>query len=97
MSNFFLCASGFTEREKRELEILAILLGAKYTAALKLNITTHLICKEPKGPKFEAALKGNIRVVNKKWLEECAIRVRESFTTKSHLNLKRFLYVKFDF
>jgi hypothetical protein len=74
MSNFFLCTSGFTEHEKQELETLAILLGAKYTAALKPNITTHLICKEPKGPKFETALKANIRVVTKQWLEECARR-----------------------
>jgi hypothetical protein len=75
MSNLFICASGFTQHEKKEIETLTILLGAKYTAALKPNITTHLICKEPKGLKYETAIKGNIRTVTKQWLEECALRV----------------------
>lgn len=34
-------------------------------------MTTHLICPNPEGPKYEASVKWGVPVVSKEWLLDC--------------------------
>ncbi|KAI8789482.1 DNA topoisomerase 2-binding protein 1-B [Biomphalaria glabrata] len=63
--------SGFTVGEKNKMRNLITSYGGKYSGELQMNECTHLIVKEPKGPKFEAAKNWQIRIVNEQWLLHC--------------------------
>jgi topoisomerase (DNA) II binding protein 1 len=76
MKKLEICVSGYTKDERKHIGDLVALMGGQFVVTLKAKTTTHLICKEPSGDKYDSALARNIRVVRKEWLDECARRVR---------------------
>ncbi|CAL1538270.1 unnamed protein product [Lymnaea stagnalis] len=68
--------SGFSNRERNNMMSFITRGGGKYSGELKMNECTHLIVKEPKGAKYEAALKWEIKVVNDQWLQDCMDKQR---------------------
>jgi hypothetical protein len=66
--------SGFEKKEKENIAALIAVLGATYLPILKLRSTTHLICSDPSGEKYEKAnATGTIRLVSLEWLKRCAL------------------------
>ena len=62
-----LAVSGFVGAERTGLIQLIRAVGALYTEHLKPS-NTHLICRDPKGPKYEKALEWKLHVVTVDWL-----------------------------
>lgn len=62
-----LAVSGFVGSERTGLIQLVRAVGATYTEHLKPS-NTHLICREPKGPKYEKAIEWKLHVVTVDWL-----------------------------
>lgn len=88
--------SGIEQQEKDNISKLCEALGAlvqkslssKNTGSFKQN--THLICKEPIGPKYDAARNWKMPVVYPEWAIECCVtgvRVEEAkFSVESGHN-----------
>lgn len=70
--------SKFSGMEREHMYQLAELLGAccqEYfvrKASQNYEASTHLVCQDPNGSKYKAALKWNIPVVSGEWLFACA-------------------------
>lgn len=58
---------------KQVLEHLGAIYQEKFAKACTkdVKISTHLICKDPTGKKYQAALSWKVPVVTEKWLLEC--------------------------
>uniref|UniRef100_A0A8C0D4I4 PAX-interacting protein 1 n=1 Tax=Balaenoptera musculus TaxID=9771 RepID=A0A8C0D4I4_BALMU len=59
--------TGFVDRDRDDLKLMAYLAGAKYTGYL-CRSNTVLVCKEPTGLKYEKAKEWRIPCVNAQWL-----------------------------
>nr|XP_023688570.1 DNA topoisomerase 2-binding protein 1 [Paramormyrops kingsleyae] len=64
------CVTGLSSAERKEVQRLCNQHGAQYSGQLKMNECTHLIVSEPKGQKYECALKWNVYCVSLHWLFE---------------------------
>ncbi|XP_047206276.1 DNA topoisomerase 2-binding protein 1 [Girardinichthys multiradiatus] len=62
------CVTGLSSTDRKEVQRLCELHGAKYTGQLKMNECTHLIVNEPTGQKYECAKKWNVFCVSLHWL-----------------------------
>ncbi|GFO25793.1 DNA topoisomerase 2-binding protein 1 [Plakobranchus ocellatus] len=65
-----ICVSGFSSSERNKMRNFVMRGGGKYSGELKMNECTHLVVKEPKGAKYEAAKTWKIRIVKDLWLYE---------------------------
>lgn len=96
LSECVVTISGIEQQEKDNISKLCEALGAlvqkslssKNTGSFKQN--THLICKEPIGPKYDAARNWKMPVVYPEWAIECCVtgvRVEEAkFSVESGHN-----------
>ncbi|XP_057320530.1 DNA topoisomerase 2-binding protein 1-A isoform X3 [Microplitis mediator] len=83
LSECVVATSSYSSSERYYLQQLAIALGANYqdTFARKTNIekdqyaATHLICLEPSGNKYNAAVKWKLPAVTADWLRACGERL----------------------
>ncbi|CAF2068579.1 unnamed protein product [Rotaria magnacalcarata] len=82
---FIISLSGFTEKDRNTLKQYVEREGATYSPNLIKDKCTHLICKEPKGSKFEHAVKWRIPVLKPEW-------IFESSEKGSCLRLTNFLW-----
>ncbi|KAK3788086.1 hypothetical protein RRG08_009018 [Elysia crispata] len=64
------CVSGFSSNERNKMRNFVMRGGGKYSGELKMNECTHLVVKEAKGAKYEAAKNWKIRIVKDCWLYE---------------------------
>ncbi|RUS70584.1 hypothetical protein EGW08_021654 [Elysia chlorotica] len=64
------CVSGFSSNERNKMRNFVMRGGGKYSGELKMNECTHLVVKEAKGAKYEAAKNWKIRIVKDSWLYE---------------------------
>ncbi|XP_076455741.1 DNA topoisomerase 2-binding protein 1-A-like [Babylonia areolata] len=60
--------SGLTQDERHKVKQLVETEGGTYTGEMKMNECTHLILKEPKGQKYDYAMKWSIHIVNLSWV-----------------------------
>ncbi|CAF3561629.1 unnamed protein product [Adineta steineri] len=67
---FIISLSGFTERDRNTIKQYVEREGATYSPSLIKDKCTHLICKEPKGSKFEHATKWQIPTLKPEWIFE---------------------------
>ncbi|ESO09916.1 hypothetical protein HELRODRAFT_109344, partial [Helobdella robusta] len=65
------CVSGLEHAERLKIKSLVEMHGGKCSGSLMIKECTHLIIKEPKGQKYQAAVKCNIRTVSPQWLDDC--------------------------
>ncbi|XP_053692847.1 DNA topoisomerase 2-binding protein 1-A [Sabethes cyaneus] len=75
-----LVISTYSGAERNYLIALGGILGAKVEDRLVRKAAPIVICKEPSGAKYEAAIKWDLTVVNADWLRECLkqkLRVNE--------------------
>ncbi|PFX26384.1 DNA topoisomerase 2-binding protein 1-A [Stylophora pistillata] len=78
LSGCVLTISQFTGVERDHIYQLAELLGAHCQeyfvrkASGNFKASTHLLCQDPDGNKYKAAMKWNIPVVSRDWLFACA-------------------------
>ena len=77
MQDTAVCVSMYADEVRSEVEQLCNLIGARFSDVLKKVKTTHLVCKEAQGPKYESAKKWGTVVVTKQWLEACAVSGRK--------------------
>ncbi|XP_050425063.1 DNA topoisomerase 2-binding protein 1 isoform X2 [Adelges cooleyi] len=79
LKNCVISVTNYAGSERYFLKEVSLLLGAHYQDALSrkpklednILVTTHLICPNPEGPKYEASVKWGIPVVSKDWLLDC--------------------------
>ncbi|XP_023933099.1 DNA topoisomerase 2-binding protein 1 isoform X2 [Lingula anatina] len=62
--------SGISNDERAEVKQVVEAQGGRYTGEMKINDCTHLIVNEPKGQKYEFAVKWKIHIVCLAWLFE---------------------------
>lgn len=65
-----ICASGFNESSKNKLKEQIESGGGVYSGDLVLGKTTHLIVKEARGAKYDAAKLWKIPIVKIEWVQE---------------------------
>ncbi|XP_044585283.1 DNA topoisomerase 2-binding protein 1-A isoform X2 [Cotesia glomerata] len=83
LSECVIAISSYGSSERYYLQELAVALGANYqdTFARKTNVEknqfagTHLVCVEPTGSKYNAAVKWNLPAVTADWLIACGERL----------------------
>jgi hypothetical protein len=63
--------TGYSGIRRKALKFLIEAMGAYYDDSLR-PCTTHLICREPSGPKYEKAKEWKIHVVSIEWLYHVA-------------------------
>ncbi|XP_035827275.1 DNA topoisomerase 2-binding protein 1-A isoform X2 [Aplysia californica] len=68
--------SGFSSSERNQLKSFVTRGGGKYSGELKMNECTHLVVKEAKGAKYEAAKNWKIRILHDKWVYDCMDKKR---------------------
>uniref|UniRef100_A0A7N9AL27 PAX-interacting protein 1 n=1 Tax=Mastacembelus armatus TaxID=205130 RepID=A0A7N9AL27_9TELE len=66
-SQHIISVTGFMDTDRDDLKLMAYLAGARYTGYL-CRSNTVLICKEPRGLKYEKAKEWKIPCVNAQWL-----------------------------
>lgn len=66
------CLSQFVNPVRRQIRTLLTLLGANDQERMSKRSTTILICKEPRGEKYDRAVEWRIPVVTVDWLHKCA-------------------------
>ncbi|XP_050524505.1 DNA topoisomerase 2-binding protein 1-B [Daktulosphaira vitifoliae] len=79
LKNCVISVTNYAGSERYFLKEVSLLLGAHYQDALSrkpkladnIMVTTHLICPNPEGPKYEASVKWGVPVVSKEWLLDC--------------------------
>lgn len=67
---YIICASGFNEALKAKLKEQIESNGGTYSGDLIMGTTTHLIVKDPKGAKFDAAKLWKVPIVRVEWVQE---------------------------
>lgn len=67
---FTISLSGFSERDRNTIKQYVEREGATYSPNLIKDQCTHLICKEPKGSKYEHAIKWGIPALKPEWIFE---------------------------
>eukprot|EP00903_Cladosiphon_okamuranus_P022785 g20977.t1 len=87
-----IAVTGFVGAERSGWEMLIERMGAELCKSLKKRVTTHLVCKEAKGDKYERALQWGVRVVTADWLVRCAEHgyqagMESSFTASGRASL----------
>ncbi|KAJ3121213.1 hypothetical protein HK100_012466, partial [Physocladia obscura] len=70
LSSLSICITGFDFETRSQVESIAKSLGASFEVDLS-RICSHLIAKEPKGNKWEFAIKYGITVVSLDWIYAC--------------------------
>ncbi|KAK6180631.1 hypothetical protein SNE40_008642 [Patella caerulea] len=65
---FCISVSGLPQDERKEIRKLIESEGGIYSGEMKMNSCTHLVINEPKGTKYEFAIKWNIHTVSSKWI-----------------------------
>lgn len=73
LEGLVICATGFDSDERDHLQIMCNTLGAEFSLDLT-KMCTHLIAKTASGTKYEYALKWNVPVVQKSWLDACSLK-----------------------
>lgn len=79
-----ICASGFNETSKNKLKEQIESGGGVYSGDLVLGTTTHLIVKDPRGAKFDAAKLWKIPIVKIEWVQE-SLEAGYCLTEKNYL------------
>lgn len=69
-NKYVICASGFDEETKKELNNLISNNGGTYSGDLVMGTVTHLVTNEAKGKKYEYAKDWKIIVVKVEWIYE---------------------------
>jgi topoisomerase (DNA) II binding protein 1 len=84
------CLTGYTDRRFRDsISKKVEENGGKYYADLIEGKCTHLLAKEPKGPKYEHAVQWkSVKIVSAKWLTDC-IQAQEKVDETPYLVLER--------
>jgi hypothetical protein len=70
-SSICITVTGYAGVRRKALRFLIEAMGAYYDESLRPT-TTHLICHEPSGPKYEKAIEWKIHVVSIEWLYHVA-------------------------
>ncbi|GJQ14031.1 hypothetical protein GpartN1_g5822.t1 [Galdieria partita] len=70
LQGIFISVTGLSLETRRKVEQVCIALGAAYSGDLS-KTCTHLIGVEPKGMKYEFALKCKMHIVTIEWLWSC--------------------------
>ena len=65
------CATGYSGYRRKAISLLLESMGADYDDSLR-PCTTHLICRDPSGSKYEKATEWNIPTVSIDWLYHVA-------------------------
>lgn len=65
------CVTGYTGYRRKAMKFLLEAMGADYDDSLR-PCTTHLICREASGSKYEKALEWKIHTVSIQWLYHVA-------------------------
>lgn len=79
LTDCVLTISGIEQCERENITKLCEALGAHVQKSLSSKVTggfrqnTHLICREPLGPKYEAAKSWRIPIVYPEWVIECCV------------------------
>ena len=68
---YVICASGINEAKKNELRRLVESEGGTYRGDLLCGTTTHLVCNEAKGVKYDHARLWKITVIKPQWIHDC--------------------------
>ena len=69
-NKYVICASGFDEEPKKELNNLITNNGGTYSGDLVMGTVTHLVTNEAKGKKYIYAKEWKIIVVKAEWIYE---------------------------
>ncbi|KAI7863200.1 BRCT domain-containing protein [Spinellus fusiger] len=70
VSGKVICISQISGYERMEIIDGILGLGGQYRDRWTLD-TTHLLCDEPKGSDYEAAMEKGIKVVLRRWITDC--------------------------
>jgi len=78
------CVSGYTGKERVYINEVIALLGGnpqemfakKDNKGKEVKASTHLICNQPEGSKYNAALKWGIPTTDKNWIRSCLKEVK---------------------
>ncbi|KAF9347402.1 hypothetical protein BGX26_001094 [Mortierella sp. AD094] len=75
MSSLAMTISNYTGNVREYLKRMIVAMGATYKPTLSnrnaLEPTTHLICGNASGDKYEKGHEWNVKLVNHLWLEDC--------------------------
>ncbi|KAF9584366.1 hypothetical protein BGW38_006730 [Lunasporangiospora selenospora] len=75
MSSLIITVTNYTGPIREYLKRMIVATGATYTPTLCSRVaslpTTHIICGNASGDKFERGHEWNIKIVNHLWLEDC--------------------------
>eukprot|EP00850_Spirogloea_muscicola_P003771 SM000015S01271 [mRNA] locus=s15:934093:940115:- [translate_table: standard] len=71
-SELVISLTGYQGKLRRDIMLLAEMMGATFSKQLHANRVTHLICCKFEGEKYNLAVKtGRIVIINHLWLEDC--------------------------
>ena len=71
LKGLIVCVTGFRDRGLKNIEKIAVRLGAEFTQYLGRNCS-YLVCKKPEGAKYMKACSWpKIEIVTLHWLQEC--------------------------
>ncbi|KAF9911574.1 hypothetical protein EC991_003038 [Linnemannia zychae] len=75
MPSLVITVSNYTGQIREYLKRMIQAMGGTYKATLSSPIaeepTTHIVCGDPKGEKYERGNEWNVKVVNHFWIEDC--------------------------
>ncbi|KAF9122887.1 hypothetical protein BGW39_009417 [Mortierella sp. 14UC] len=75
MPSLVITVSNYTGQLREYLKRMIQAMGGNYKATLSSPIaeepTTHIVCGDPKGEKYERGNEWNVKVVNHFWIEDC--------------------------
>lgn len=66
-----IASTNFDINQREAIKQTVLELGGEYAGALDREHTTHLVCNEPFGDKFEHATRWRIPIATVDWLEAC--------------------------
>eukprot|EP00850_Spirogloea_muscicola_P019053 SM000182S03943 [mRNA] locus=s182:90344:95712:- [translate_table: standard] len=71
-SELVISLTGYQGKLRRDIMLLAEMMGATFSKQLHANRVSHLICCRFEGEKYNLAVKtGRIVIINHLWLEDC--------------------------
>ncbi|KAK3844359.1 MAG: BRCT domain-containing protein [Linnemannia gamsii] len=75
MSSLVITVSNYTGQLREYLKRMILAMGGNYKATLSSKNaeepTTHIVCGDPTGEKYEKGQEWNVKIVNHFWVEDC--------------------------
>ncbi|KAG0275025.1 hypothetical protein BGZ95_009256 [Linnemannia exigua] len=75
MSSLVITVSNYTGQLREYLKRMILAMGGNYKATLSSKSaeepTTHIVCGDPTGEKYERGQEWNVKIVNHFWVEDC--------------------------